>query len=126
MEKNNIHTDRLFKFMSLFRISRFKILSVDDKTIKAQVGWADDEEESQDILWHIQDNDSMEDALTLGKTIYDNKLLSNDKIIVDYEILQGKINWPSKKFEAALDTLLSIKVNMLDDGEETDIFFIHF
>ncbi len=47
------------------------------------------------------------------------------KIIVDYELLQSKINWESKKFDAALNTLLSIRVSMLDDGEETDSFLIH-
>lgn len=127
MEKSNMHIDRLSRFMSLFGISRFKVVSCDSKTVKAQVRWlGDEEEEIQDILWRIQDNGSMEDALTLGKFIFDNKLIKNDKIIVDYEILQSKLNWHSKRFEPALDTLLSIKVNMLDDSKETDSFFIHF
>jgi len=128
-----VNADRLFKFMSLFGINRFKILTLDSKTIKAQVGWPDDgtenydeNEEVQDILWHIQDDESIEDALTLGKFLLDNKLIANDKIVVDYEILQSKINWDSRKFDTALQTLLSIKVSMLDDDKETDSFFIHF
>ncbi len=126
MEKSNMHIDRLSRFMSLFGISRFKIVSCDEKIIKAQVEWLEDEEEVQDILWHVQDNGSMEDALMLGNFIFDNKLISNDKIIVDYEILQSKINWDSKRFDRALNTLLSIKVSMLEEGKETDSFFIHF
>lgn len=119
--------------MNIFGINRFRVYSADSKTIRAQVGWPDDgsddydeTEEVQDILWHIQDDESMEDALALGEFIREKNLISIDKISVDYELLQSKVNWESKKFDAALNTLLSIRVSMLDDGEETDSFFVHF
>lgn len=133
MESGNLHVDRLQRFMNIFGINRFKIISADSKTIRAQIGWPDDgsddydeAEKVQNILWHIQDDESIEDALILGEFIRNNNLISIDKIIVDYELLQSKINWESKKFDKALNILLAIKVSMIDDGEETDIFFIHF
>lgn len=133
MKLSSIHAIRLHRFMNLFGINRFKIFLANSKIIRAQVGWPDDgsdeyeeAEEVQDIVWHIQDCESMDDALTLGEFIRDNKLISIDKVIVDYEILQSKINWESKKFDAALNTLISIRVSRLDNGEETDSFFIHF
>ena len=133
MEPKSINVQRLHRFMNTFGINRFRIYSEDANIIKAQVGWPDDgsddydeNEEVQDILWHVQDEEAMEDALQLAEFIKDNGLISIDKIKIDYELLQSKINWESKKFDAALNTLLSIKVSMLDNGEETDSFFIHF
>lgn len=32
----------LFRFMRLFKIDRFKIISANEATIKAEIGWPDD------------------------------------------------------------------------------------
>lgn len=133
MEANDLYADRLHRFMSIFGINRFEISLSDPKIIRATVGWPDDgsedydeTDEVQNILWHVQDDEAIEDALILGKFIFDNKLISIDKIIVNSNFLQNKINWKKERFNLALKMLLSIKVSMLDYGEETDSFFIHF
>lgn len=123
----------LFRFMLIFDINRFKILSSSNNTIKVQIGWADDgsayydeDEETQEIEWDIQTFENMEDALSLAEYLIDNKLLISDKISISKEVLKEKIGWDSCKYDDAIDTLLSIRVDMIDDGKRTDYFFVHF
>ena len=37
-----------------------------------------------------------------------------------------EINWENERIKKSIETLLSIKVSMIDDGKETDSFFLHF
>ncbi len=127
------NTIRLFRFMRLFGISLFSILSLSKDKISAIIAWPDsckngfpDPDESQEILWHIYQNEDIDDALLMGEYAYDNSLISSDKFIISKSRLQDTIGWDSVRFERAVNTLLSIRVKMIDDGEETDEFLIHF
>lgn len=123
----------LFRFMLIFEINRFWILRVSETSIKARVGWADDgapdydeDEEVQDVEWDIQHFDNIEDALELSEYLIDNKLMRSDKVTIDREELFNRMSWDKDKYDAAINTLLSIKVDMLDEGRKTDYFFVHF
>lgn len=123
----------LFRFMLIFEINRFWILDVSEKTLKARVGWADDgspdyeeEEEVQDIEWDIQDFDNLEDALKIAEYLLDNRLMLSDKVTISRDELCRRLGWRKNEYDAALNTLLSVKVDMLDDGKRTDCFFVHF
>jgi hypothetical protein len=119
--------------MLIFQIDKFWIISVSEVSIKARVGWADDgtpdydmNEEVQDIEWCIQHYDNLEDALSVAEYLIDNKLIRSDKISIDYESLFNRLFWKKDRFDAAVNTLLSIKVDMLDCGKKVDHFFVHF
>ncbi len=123
----------LFRFMMIFDINRFWILNASETFVKARVGWADDgvpdydeDEEVQDIEWAVQHFENFEDALEIAEYLIDNKLVRGDKVTIDKEELFNRISWKKDKYDAAINTLLSIKVDMLDDGRKTDYFFIHF
>ncbi len=123
----------LFRFMLIFEINRFWIFSVSETTVKARIGWADDgapdydeNEEVQDIEWDVQDFNNFEDALEISEFLIDHKLMKNDKVTIDREALFNRIGWEKDRYDAAINTLLSVKVDMLDKDKKTDYFFIHF
>ena len=133
MRSTSRNISYLFRFMLIFEINRFWIFSASQKTIKARVGWADDgtpdydeDEEVQDIEWDVQSLDSIEDALDISEYLIDMKLMQNDKITIDREDLFNRIGWEKDRYDAAVNTLLSLKVDMLDEGRKTDYFFVHF
>ncbi|VAW89997.1 hypothetical protein MNBD_GAMMA18-1386 [hydrothermal vent metagenome] len=123
----------LFRFMLIFEINRFWIFSASERTVNARVGWADDgtpdydeDEEVQDIEWDVQDFDNFEDALKLSELLIDQKLMLNDRITIDVDELFNRIGWERDRYDAAVNTLLSVKIDMLDEGKKTDYFFVHF
>lgn len=123
----------LFRFMLIFEINRFWIFKVSETSIKARVGWADDgvpdydqDEEVQDIEWGVQHFDNFEDALEISEYLIDNKLMRSDKVTINREELFSRMSWEKDRYDAAINTLLSIRVDMLDEGRKTDYFFVHF
>ncbi len=123
----------VLRFMLIFEINRFWIFSASERTVKARVGWADDgtpdydeDEEVQDIEWDVQDFDNFEDALEISELLIDQELMLNDRVTIDREELLNRIGWEKDRYDAAVNTLLSVKVDMLDDGKKTDYFFVHF
>lgn len=124
---------RLFRFMLAFGIDRFQILELRNSNIKALVGWPDEgqvhydpDEETQEILWDIQELDSFEDALYILETAYSKGLFDSDKFLVSEKALFDMVEWDRSRFDQAIKTLLSINVDMLDDGKRSDRFFVHF
>lgn len=89
-------------------------------------------EERQDFVWHVSEKDvPNQHALDLAKLLHKQKLLSIDKISVTrlelkkrYSAMHGRIV-SDREFEQALEELESIEVAMVDDGRETDAYFIH-
>lgn len=134
MKKSSVRMiSNLFRFMLIFEINRFWILDVTETSIKARVGWADDgaldydeDEEVQDIEWAIQRYENFEDALELAEYLIDNNLMRNDKITIDSHDLFDRILWEKERYDSAINILLSMRVDMLDNGRKTDYFFIHF
>lgn len=133
MESTTQMISNLFRFMLIFEINRFWIFEVSETSIKARVGWADDgtpdydeDEEVQDIEWDRQCFDNFGDALKISEYLIDHKLMRGDKITIDREGLFDRMAWGKDKYDAAVNTLLSIKVDMLDNGRKTDYFFVHF
>ncbi|MGB7304139.1 MAG: hypothetical protein WBD13_07665 [Burkholderiaceae bacterium] len=124
---------QLFRFMWLFEINRFTVFSASEKTIRAKIGWPDDgrddyaeEEEVQEIEWRVQNIDHFDLAMELADFLADNDLMATDKITVGHAELLEKTGWDAQKLDSAVSALLSIRVDMIDDGEKTDFFFIHF
>jgi hypothetical protein len=82
-------------------------------------------QEQQDFVWHMtEENVPSEDVKTLIKYISDNHLLELDKIIKPIDKLDLDFLEHSKK-EKVIDELFNVEVRMVDEGEETDRYFIH-
>jgi hypothetical protein len=84
----------------------------------------------QNFLWRIGKNEGeLADLIVLCEFLCANQLVDGDKIIISENALienLGLIGWPKVKCQKVLDDLISIEMKMIDNGEETDSFFIHF
>ena len=84
-----------------------------------------DPEEQQDFVWHMtEENVPSEDVRKVIKYISDHNLLDIDKIIEPIDELNLDFIEHSKKGKV-INELFDIEVRMIDDGEETDRYFIH-
>lgn len=90
-----------------------------------------DDDQSQEFIWHCSEHDVPGHVTCSIATLLNAKrLLDIDKITiarvnlyVRYTAEHGTLPYP--EFIAALEKLLQVEVNMVDDGRETDVFFIH-
>lgn len=91
-----------------------------------------DPEEIQDFCWHKDEGKTPSThALELVKLLNKEKLLSIDQISVTREELRLQYNemfgsnTTESEFVEILEELEEIEVLMVDDGKETDAYFIH-
>lgn len=124
---------RLFRFMLQFGIDRFQILAASENTVQAAVGWPDEgqlgydpEEERQEIVWDVQNLEFIDDALELLEIAFSQGCFDSDKLSVPEDDLFHLTGWERNKFNNALQDLLRIRVDMVDDKKNTDYFFVHF
>ena len=92
----------------------------------------DDPEEMQDFCWHKSENNLPDNTTFQIVTILNkHNLLDIDKLTISRKELHSLFNKDLKTslsinaFEQALEELERIEVSMIDDGEETDSYFIH-
>ena len=84
-----------------------------------------DAEERQDFVWHMtEDKVPSEEVKMVIKYIADNSLIKFDKIIKPVEELNLDFIDQSKR-KKVIDELFNIEVRMIDEGEESDRYFIH-
>ena len=84
-----------------------------------------DADERQDFVWYMtEEKVPSEDVKKLISYLSTNNLIDIDKITKPITAVDLSFIDPSKK-QAVLEELYSIRVNMLDEGIETDVFFIH-
>jgi hypothetical protein len=84
-----------------------------------------DFDERQDFVWQMtEDNVPNENVKKLVDFLSTNNLIDIDKIIRPIEQLD--INFIDKsELNNIWDELFEIEVKMLDDGQETDSYFLH-
>ncbi|WP_299589439.1 hypothetical protein [uncultured Microbulbifer sp.] len=91
-----------------------------------------DPEEVQDFIWHVQESEvPSENVRSLAELLNEKCLLSIDQISVSRHELRSLYSKklgrsvPEKEFITILEALESIEVPMVDEGNETDVYFIH-
>jgi hypothetical protein len=93
------------------------------------ITWKDDEEK-QDFSWTLQfDEAILYKMKLLCDFIKEDKLINCDKITIseaELKIQSSKLNWNLYEAEEQINNLCSVEVKMIDDGQESDSFFIHF
>ena len=89
-------------------------------------------EETQDFCWNIREDKSpTEEALNIARLLNEENILSIDQITLTRSQLlhryneRYKANIDMENFKSILDELESIEVSMVDEGKETDVYFIH-
>lgn len=91
-----------------------------------------DPEEIQYFCWHKSETEVPSNpAYNLVSLLNKNKLLSIDQITISRKELRLKYNelysltTTEQEFSVILEELEMVEVPMVDDGDETDAYFIH-
>lgn len=86
-----------------------------------------DPTEQQDFCWHMtEENVPSDQVIELIGVLKENDFVSIDKLTVPIEEVFKKVNESDfNKFKVRMDELFNVEVKMIDDGEETDSFYIH-
>lgn len=123
----------LKEFLSALGAKEIQWLNESDKSISGKVLYEIyDPEEVQEFIWNIREAEvPSEEVRKLAELLNEYNLLSIDQIRVSrfelrtlYSKQQGRVVSESE-FITILETLKSIRVSMLDEGKETDFYFIH-
>lgn len=118
----------LKSFFNLFmaKVEEYKVI---DKNIFGTIVWLN-EGDKQDFVFNENFDTSLLSTMKLVcDFIVENKLVDGDKIIVsEFELLQKlkSLKWNEIEAKNAINSLCNLEVKMLDEGVETDSFFIHF
>jgi hypothetical protein len=84
-----------------------------------------DQEERQEFVWKMsEENIPSSNVEKVIRFLAENNLISIDKIIQPIEELAIPFLSPEEK-QLAFTELFNVTVNMVDNGIETDIYFIH-
>jgi hypothetical protein len=98
--------------------------------VDGQVFWPDDEDDIQKFRWHIETSEEdVRRMKLLCDFLFEKKLVGGDRIIItEINLINAmrEADWEVNCAELAIDALMSTEVKMVDEGEETDSFFIHF
>lgn len=103
--------------------------SLTDNIIFGKIGWKG-EPDKQDFKWKI--TITSVEALSLSEVctvIKSNDYVEMDKFTVTEEYLLEQLSnsrWNIKEANTLINMLIEIEIKMIDDGEETDSFFLHF
>ena len=118
----------LDSFFNLFE-AKVRITQFKEEQFSGMLKWENDDD-TQDFKWYnIFSNETLVILKELCDLIKKYKLNDNDTIIITERELRSKLtsfNWDNNKIEKGIDALISISIKMVDDGEETDSFFMHF
>ena len=130
--RESVQTVRFFRFMRLFQISLFSIVSIESDYIDAIVAWKEDcvkglpkPEDIQKVRWKFDDDPVTEDALTIGECAYEFGWIDIDKLNINLKIISDKLGWKRERIETSINKLKEIKVIMIDDNDESDVFLLH-
>ena len=115
----------LKEYLKLFDIVAIESLSKEIDRICGIAVFSDNE--TQEFCWHTTKEKAPEnDVLKLIETIRINGLNEGDKLKVTEEELFILLGWSDRsRFQKSIDELFSIEIKMIDEGNETDSFFLH-
>jgi hypothetical protein len=125
--KNIVYFEFLKSYFNMFDAT-IKNLNLIDKDYYGTAIWQEDD--FQESCWHINTEAT---HLPIIKSLCDflknNNMLSIDQIKITPNELFSKLidsGWNEYSIESYIDLLFNIDIRMIDDGIETDGFFIHF
>ena len=121
--KREIFLESYFK---IFGMEKIQWLEKTEKSIRGIVIYdSSDLDEQQEFIWHKSENEvpSEKVSLLIEKLIAE-KLLIGDKLIKPIKEIK-LAEFDKVTNEQLFEQLFDIGINMVDDGKETDIFYIH-
>lgn len=125
--ENKIIYESLSSFFRLFH-AHIEKCEIHDNRIIGTVGW-ENEEDKQDFTLLTENTSNFSVLLSLCNYLHEHNYVKNDCIYITEAELIDRLSlagWKKRKAKKAINYLCSFEVKMLDNGEETDSFFIHF
>lgn len=130
--RNKMRTEELIELLDLYlQIYNAKVYNYEiaNNKIVGKLQWKDTKE-FQEFSWlqSFKLNEILRIKILINYLI-DNKLIKGDRIIKtekDLKELLIQIGWNEDDINKMIEELLSIEIKMIDEGEETDSFFLHF
>ncbi len=120
--------DFLQSFFNLFK-ARIEEYKISDNKIFGILGWLNEDDKQNFILKTNFDIFFIFKAKLLCDYLLENNFIDGDKIVVsesDLVLRLIKDGWKENEANEAINFLCSFDVKMVDEGEETDSFYIHF
>ncbi len=88
-----------------------------------------DKSGTQDFIWYVPNLKHAETIDFILSFLISNKLHNGDKITITLDNLVSEVinlNITADDVKNAINEIQNIKIFMVDEGKETDYFFIHF
>lgn len=128
MIKENIVYVFLTSFFSLFNayVDKYRI---NDKSVSGSIVWKD-YNDKQAFFWKVKlDEVILSQIALLCDFLMKHNLITNDRITIAENELKARLSelgWDESLAQKNICYLCSVEIKMVDDGIETDSFFIHF
>ena len=127
MRDNNIYKF-LESFFALFK-AHIEEFELENNKVSGSLGWKS-ELEKQSFVWITELDESVLIKLKLlCEYLIEHDFNQGDKIILSEAKLESnlaELGWNLNEAKKIIDLLCDIEIKMIDDGEETDSFFLHF
>ena len=117
----------LKSYLKLFSVERIELTNETSDSISGIAIYDEnDPEERQDFVWHISETEMPSPELNiLIEKIVAEKWHNGDKISDHIEELEFE-EFDNLTKEKILTELFDVRIRMVDDGEETDSYWVHF
>ncbi|MEO1486773.1 MAG: hypothetical protein AAFU57_13570 [Bacteroidota bacterium] len=119
--------DFLKSYLKLFGVEKIKVINETPDLIRGIAIYDEnDPDELQEFVWHkpAKEVPSAEINILVEK-ITNEKWHEGDKILTKIQNMNFK-EFDSTKRDELLDELFDVEIRMVDDGKETDSFWVHF
>ncbi|HMF72482.1 MAG TPA: hypothetical protein VK616_13475 [Flavitalea sp.] len=126
--EHKILYNSLCTYFSLFK-GYVREFTIEGSKVLGVVKW-DGERDKQPFSWQpVPDESVLLIIQRLSQYLIDNNLLHGDRIVISKMELQDRLSalgWGPDEAVKNIEYLTSMRVHMVDEGEETDFFFVHF
>jgi len=117
----------LKSYLKLYGVEKIELTN---ETVDSISGIAiyeeNDPEEKQEFIWHKSEKENPSPELNiLIEKIVTEKWHNGDKISEHIEKFEFK-EFDNSTIEKILTELFDVQIRMVDDGEETDSYFVHY
>lgn len=117
----------LKSFLKLYGVENIELTNQTKNTISGIAIYdKDDIEERQEFIWHRTEKDvPPNELIILIEKIVTEKLHNRDKISERVKEIEF-VELDNTTKEKMLDELFKVDIKMVDNGEETDSYFVHY
>ncbi|MDY7394293.1 hypothetical protein UMM65_03510 [Aureibaculum sp. 2210JD6-5] len=117
----------LKSYLKLYGVEKIKLFNETKSTISGLAIYDEsDLDERQEFIWYKSEQEvPPPELIVLIEKIVANKWHTGDKISEHIEELEFS-EFDNQTKEKILNELFDIKIKMIDDGEETDSFYVHY